>query len=110
MTKVLITKKNGHIISVSASGHTDYALEGEDIVCAALSSIMQTALLGLLTVAKIQVDFKRNEQEGILQFALPVLDKQERHDVDMILDTMLAGIADLHENFSKFIGLKIVKN
>ena len=110
MTKVLITKKDGHIISVSATGHTDYALEGEDIVCAALSSIMQTALLGLLVVAKIEVLFKREDEDGILQFTLPELDKQQRHDADIVLETMLAGVADLHENFSKFIGLKIIKN
>jgi len=109
MTKVLINKKDGHIISVSARGHTDYALEGEDIVCAALSSVMQTALLGLLSVAKIQMSFERDEEDGLLKFDIPALDKQQRHDADMILDTMLAGIVDLHENFSKFIGLKIVK-
>jgi len=38
------------------------------------------------------------------------LDKQQRHDADIVLETMLAGVADLHENFSKFIGLKIIKN
>ncbi|MCL2555743.1 MAG: ribosomal-processing cysteine protease Prp [Firmicutes bacterium] len=107
MTKIIITKKDGHIISVSAEGHTEYALEGEDIVCAAVSSIMQTALLGLLTVAKIQIDFKRNDEEGILKFDLPRLDKMQRHDADIILETMLMGINDLYENFSKFISLKI---
>ena len=89
MTKVLITKKDGHIIAVSANGHTEYALEGEDIVCAALSSIMQTALLGLLTVAKIQIDFKRDEKEGLLEFTMPSLDKEQRHDADIILENML---------------------
>jgi len=107
MTKVVITKKDGHIVSVLAAGHTEYALEGEDIVCAALSSIMQTALLGLLTVASIQVDFEKDDEEGILKFDLPKLDKQQRHDADIILETMLVGISDLYENFSKFIALKI---
>jgi uncharacterized protein YsxB (DUF464 family) len=108
MTKVTITKKDSHIISVKAIGHTDYAIDGEDIVCAALSSVMQTALLGLLVVAKIQIEFKRDEEEGLLEFDIPALNDTERHDASIILETMLAGIADLHENFSKFIKLSII--
>ncbi|MCL2821935.1 MAG: ribosomal-processing cysteine protease Prp [Firmicutes bacterium] len=107
MTKVLVTKKDGHIVSVWASGHTGFAVEGEDIVCAALSSVMQTALLGILSVAKVPVKFKRDESQGHLEFDLPPLNKQERHDCSIILDTMLAGITDLSDNFSKFIHLKI---
>ena len=104
----MFTKKDGAIVSVSARGHTDYALEGEDIVCAALSSVIQTALLGLLTVAHIPVKFIRDEEEGILEFNMPYdLTDEEKHDARIILDTMCAGVADLHENFSKFISLKI---
>ena len=43
MTDVKITKKDGSIVSVVCDGHTGYGVEGEDIVCAALSSVVQTA-------------------------------------------------------------------
>jgi len=42
MTKVRIQKHNGSIVSVECDGHTGYGVEGEDIVCSALSSIVQT--------------------------------------------------------------------
>ena len=59
MTEIKVTKKNGSVVRVVCDGHTGYGVEGEDIVCAALSSIVQTALLGLLAVARVNVDFVR---------------------------------------------------
>jgi uncharacterized protein YsxB (DUF464 family) len=108
MTKVVIEKKNGHIVSLSADGHTGYGVEGEDIVCAALSSVIQTALLGLMRVAGISVEYTVLETEGSLEFSLPTkLSERDRNNADMILETMLCGIADLHEGYSDFIELEV---
>ncbi|MBE5731254.1 MAG: ribosomal-processing cysteine protease Prp [Clostridiales bacterium] len=108
MTVVEIVRKQGHIVSLSADGHTGYGVEGEDIVCAALSSIIQTALLGLMQVAGVAVKFTRRDDDGFLEFTLPMLSEQTRRDADMILDTMLLGISDLYETYSDFIELKLV--
>ena len=51
MTKVIVGKKEGHIVSVDCKGHSGYAPEGEDIVCAALSAVVETGGLGGLRVA-----------------------------------------------------------
>ena len=108
MTKVEVLRKSGHIVTLTADGHTGYGVEGEDIVCAALSSIIQTALLGLMQVAGINVEFEIRDDEGYLSFKLPELNETLRHDADMILDTMLCGINDLYETYSDFIDLSMV--
>lgn len=109
MVDITITKKEGKIVKVDCAGHTGFAEQGEDIVCAALSSVVQTALLGLLTVAKIKVDFLRIDNEGRLSFALPDgLDEKKAHDAQVILDTMLCGVSDLREGFSDFINLEVI--
>lgn len=108
MTKVEVVKESGHIVALKADGHTGYGVEGEDIVCAALSSIIQTALLGLMQAAGINVQFSRNDGEGYIEFHLPELNENSRHDADMILDTMLLGIADLYESYSDFIELRFI--
>ncbi len=105
MTKVSIERKFGKIVAVSCDGHTGYGVEGEDIVCAALSSVVQTAVLGLMNVAGIPVKFTRGD--GTLRLVLPELTQAERHDADMILETMLTGVADLYEGFSDFIELEV---
>ena len=108
MTKVVIEKKNGHVVAVTADGHTGYGVEGEDIVCAALSSVMQTALLGLMRVAGISVKYTVYESEGRMEFSLPdKLTEKDRFAADMILETMLCGIADLNEGYSDFIELEV---
>ena len=55
MTTVKFGKSDNRIVSVECDGHTGYGVEGEDIVCAALSSIVQTAVLGVMRVAGINV-------------------------------------------------------
>lgn len=107
MTSVKVERENGHIVKVECDGHTDYGEEGEDIVCAALSSVVQTAVLGLMSVLGINVELKRDAERGYLLLKVPALDSARRREADIILDTMLCGIADLHEGYSKFIKLEV---
>ena len=108
MTNVTIEKKGNSIIKIVCDGHTNYGVEGEDIVCAALSSIVQTALMGILMVAGVNAKTKRDDERGYLSIELPKdLSKELQHDVDIITNTMLLGISDLHEGFSDFIELEV---
>ena len=109
MTDVTVTRKNNHIVSVVASGHTGYGESGEDIVCAGISTLIQSALLGLLQVAQINVKYTVNEQEGSLKFTLPEsLTEMERHDADVILNTMLCGLQDFYTEYSDYINLEVI--
>ena len=108
MTCVTITKKNDNIVKVVCDGHTDYGVSGEDIVCSALSSIVQTAVLGLLMVAGINLNLVRNEDRGYLSFDVPQdITEQQRYDANIILNTMLCGISDLREGYSDFVELEV---
>jgi uncharacterized protein YsxB (DUF464 family) len=54
-------------MKVEAVGHANYAEHGKDIVCAAVSAIMQTALLGLQAIAEQypeHVSLEITEKEG----------------------------------------------
>ena len=109
MTDVTIKRKNNHIVEVVASGHTGYGEAGEDIVCAGISTLIQSALLGLLQVAQINVKYTVNEQKGSLRFTLPEnLTEQERHDASVILNTMLCGLNDFYTEYSDYINLEVI--
>lgn len=107
MTRIIVTRKDNHIVKVECEGHTDYADKGEDIVCAALSSIVQTALLGIMRVAGIRAEYVREDEAGLMQIQLPELNPKDRNNADMILETMLAGIEDLYLGYSDFIELEV---
>ena len=110
MTKITVFKKNNEITEVVCDGHTFYGEKGEDIVCAALSSVVQTAVLGLMTIAGVDVDLERDEERGYLRMTLPDnLTENQRHDSSVILNTMLMGVSDLYEGFSDFIELEVKK-
>ncbi len=108
MTKVKFSRRDGKFFAVECIGHTGYAEEGQDIVCAAISSIVQTAVLGLLQVVGINVDYTVKENEGYLRAVIPEnVSENQAHDGDIILKTAYLGASDLYETFSDFIELEV---
>ena len=108
MTIVNVTKKNNRITEVVCDGHTGYGVYGEDIVCASLSSVVQTAVLGLMTVAQVNVKLERDDARGFIKFSIPEnLTEKQEIQCEAILNTMLCGISDLYEGFSDFIQLEV---
>ena len=58
--------------SVFASGHADAAIEGDDLVCAAASAILQAAELGLTVYSNLQqsaVTRKAGEDASVPKYA-----------------------------------------
>ena len=108
MTKVTVSKKDNKIFEVECDGHTNYGEKGEDIVCASLSSIVQTAILGVLMIAELEIEMERDDERGYLKFTLPEkLSQKQDIQACAILDTMVCGISDLYESFSDFIELEV---
>ena len=108
MTTVRVTKSFERIITVECEGHSGYAEAGEDIVCAGVSSIVQTALLGLMQVAGVDVDYETDADRGYLRMQLPEdISPDQDSASQIILSTMMLGIMDLHEGYSDFIELEV---
>ena len=111
MTNVKIYKKDDFISCVQCMGHSGYAEHGEDIVCAGISTLVQTAVLGLLMVAKINVDLTKDDEAGYLKVKLPKnLTEEEKHDSQIIFNTMVCGLSDLRESYSDYINLEVIEN
>lgn len=51
MIKVNVKMNSGDIV-IDVKGHAGYAPHGQDIVCAAVSAILQTAVLGIESIAE----------------------------------------------------------
>ncbi len=60
MVEVRIRKDSRErLSSFFATGHAGWADSGSDVVCAAVSTVLQVAWLGLSEVAKIEIDTSR---------------------------------------------------
>lgn len=108
MTEIVFTRRKGRITRVECDGHTGYGCEGEDIVCAALSSIVQTAVLGVLSVAGVNAHYKVDDKRGYLLMELPSsISEEQDHDAQVILQTLLLGVGDLYESYSDYVSLEV---
>ena len=101
MIKIEVVKYNEFIKSILVKGHANYS-NGEDIVCAAVSSVVQTALLGLNNVLNLNIDFVR--KDGYLSFKIPEkLNEEKQIHCEVILKTMLEGLKDIQNGYQKFV-------
>ena len=108
MTKVTVFKNGEIYTKLICEGHADYGVKGEDIVCSALSSIVNTAVLGFTAVAGANVNLVRDEKIPLIEIEIPAnLALDVAHDVQVIFATLMCGISDLHSEYSDFIELEV---
>ena len=95
----LYRDNDGHWIGYSAKGHSGYAEEGSDIVCAAVSILSATCVNSLESVCGIVPEIEDNG-DGVLRFSLPQgLDACKLHDAQVLLGALGQGLSDLAEQF-----------
>jgi uncharacterized protein YsxB (DUF464 family) len=100
MIKIKIDRINGTIVSFAAEGHAQYAQQGQDIICAAVSAILQTAAFGLINY--LELDPEIATTDGWLSCQLE-LEVARNNEVQAILETMLAGLEETKKEYPDYI-------
>lgn len=105
MIRIVVYKaRKGKITGFKVTGHSGYDTRGKDIVCSAVSALTQTALLGLLKVAEVDVDYKIDE--GYLECSLAGrLTDSERIMADAIFGTLYEGLKSIKESYINYIDI-----
>ena len=79
-------------------GHAQYAEYGKDIVCAGVSALAETAVLGLEKIAGIKPKLKK--QEGYFVLRLPKnMSSEEALKASLILETIFLGLEDIAKSY-----------
>ncbi len=99
MTTITIDHSGPWIVGFSAQGHTGFAEEGEDIVCAAVSAITQTAMLGVAHYAPDAEQVRREGDAPLLRVRI----KSPTPQTQAILTAMLLGLSDLSAGMPEFV-------
>lgn len=106
MTTITVYYNGDHVLGFRAKGHSGYAERGEDIVCAAVSALTQTAYLGVSELIGIEAEVF--QKGGELRVMLPAgSDPEKREKAELILETMLLGLRSVEEKYSDY--LKVIK-
>lgn len=107
MTKVTVKYKQGQIVSISCKGHSGYANHGEDIVCAAASVLMQTAVNSMHVVAGIEfMIFESEDSTAYMYLELPRnISEDQAFKAQIIFQTVLTGFQGIAEAYPNNIRL-----
>jgi uncharacterized protein YsxB (DUF464 family) len=89
--------------SVFAEGHAGWANSGEDVVCAAVSAILQAAWGGLSDHAHVEVEGERTG--GRLAMRWPA-NERDRPDVAAIVATAELAVVQIASQFPKHVRTK----
>ena len=109
MTKVTFFKRNGVYYGFRETGHTGYGESGDDILCSALSAMTMLIINTIEISYASDVEYTIDEDTGSLRFTVPQnITQAERHDADVVLNTMLCGLMDLYEQYSDYINLEVI--
>ena len=110
MINILIIKSKQNIITVEATGHSGYAEEGNDIVCSAISTLMQNLANGLTEVVKANAKVIVDEDIPHLSVTLSEQDKEKCKYAQMLMQTTVLSLKEVANGYSKFIKIKEKQN
>lgn len=103
MTHVTIFRScSGDITGFESTGHADYAEIGTDIVCAAISAILQTAMLGIRDVLCLDIGLSMDDGEMTLILDRGV-DSAFQAKANIVFETMLAGLKSIQAAYSEYL-------
>ncbi|MCB6365062.1 ribosomal-processing cysteine protease Prp [Intestinibacillus massiliensis] len=111
MTKVVFTKQRGAFRSVSVTGHAGYADEGEDIVCAAITSAMQLTHVLLDDVLLLDIDTEVDQEATFIRIVLPDgLTADEAREAQHALRALRVHYGELEKEYAQFIHVTEVQH
>lgn len=102
MIKVTLKKNSrGLVTGFEVKGHASFAPRGEDIVCAAVSALTQTAVISLEKIA--DTDPEVEVADGYLSCRLPERGDVEKKEVSVILNSMILGLEETARSYPGYL-------
>ena len=115
MTTVCFYKTNGIYYGFEEKGHTGFAESGEDILCAALSSmtmlLINTIECSYDSIVDYTIDEKTTDIKLIAKSALPKYEKDEKkqYAVSGLIQAYFFQLMDLVEEYYDYLDVKEIE-
>ena len=110
MTRIKFFKNDNNFVGFECSGHTGYEDYGKDVLCATISGITQSVVLGLKKVLGINIRLNRNEKVGFLKVELPInINNDDFQKAQVLFCTLYESIKDLIEGYSSYISMEVIE-
>lgn len=102
MTRVEFTDQNGRISGFCCTGHSGYAEEGSDIVCAAISTAVKFAEHTICDVLGERVKTRVNEDETRVTLTLPATCEDEEA-VQAVMTGLMLTLCELRDDYPEYL-------
>ncbi|MDD3213777.1 MAG: ribosomal-processing cysteine protease Prp [Eubacteriales bacterium] len=107
MTRVTVRYEGDRIARLEAIGHAGKAEAGENIVCAAVSILMQTCVNAIEQIAGLTPTLIVDEAKALIAVELPGSEGSKARDAQIILRTTLLGLSDISHEYPRQVTLNI---
>ena len=102
MVHVTVIRERGTPVGFELTGHADQGAYGEDIVCAGISAITETALLGITDVLKLDAATAREDGHVRCELSRGTA-PEDMEKAAVVFDTMIAGLTSLQQAYPKYL-------
>ncbi len=102
MTKCEFFTEGDRITGFSVSGHSGYAEEGQDIVCAAVSAVVSMAEATINDVCGAKAKVRVNKEDARVTLTLPT-SCDEEDSVQAVLAGMLITLCSMRDDYPDYI-------
>ena len=97
------------ITGFSIKGHSGYAEEGSDIVCAGISALVITTENALCQLVKLS-PAERGGEDGFLEVMLPEkMTDTQIHDAQLLLSALHIGLENIAQAYPDYVRLIVRK-
>ncbi|MBE3583277.1 MAG: ribosomal-processing cysteine protease Prp [Limnochordaceae bacterium] len=102
--------QEGRYWGFEAEGHAGWAATGQDIVCAAISALTQATVIGLQRVARLPVESRQNDEQGVLSCRLQPAGwtSAQGQSAWLLCETLWQALAEIAEQYPKHLRLQKV--
>ncbi len=106
MTKVQVTRTaDGAVRSIRVAGHSGYAEEGEDIVCAAISALTMTTMNCLTDLLKEPAEVTEDEEKAEIRCCFQQVPSEK---AAFLIECYLFGLERIREDYGKkYLSIRI---
>ena len=115
MTTITFYKADGYYYGFEEQGHTGYGESGDDVLCAALSSMTMLLINAIEVSYASNVDYKIDEEttdiKVVAKSALPKYEKDEKkqYAVSGLIQAYFFQLMDLVEEYHEFLDVKEIE-
>ena len=103
MIRITVKKRKGSYVSFTSSGHAEYAEEGQDIVCAAVSALVINTVNSLEAFTEDAVETEERDGYVSFRFVKPVTERGT-----LLMDSLILGLTDISHSYqNRYLTIKV---